>query len=492
MITNFIFNVGGKDIKIRREKLEGRDHLVVPCVMITNGVHKGSDGHVLYEEQDMAESDMSWNHKPVVVYHPKKNGKNISAADPVVLTTRKIGITLNTLTGDGKQRTEVWLDEVKTRQVDKRILDKLEKGEPVEVSTGLYANREEKPGEWNGEKYQTVARKYRPDHLAILPDQVGACSIADGAGLLANELKIEPEGVQVVLNRSIQKILHTAGLLNNEMSLESTRRALAEALATKFGEPGRYWGGWIEVTYPDKVIFYDADGCYLIGYSIAEDGTVTFVGKAVKIERVRGYRTPDGKTILDNQSGVITNSSGETEMDKKPLIDALLANTGGVWKEKHRVTLEALDVEELKMLGKQPDPPPAPITNSSQKTEQPVTKPKTVEEHLADLPPEIAGLLANGLAVATARRDEIVAQLLANDNCPFDEKWLKQQEVPMLEGLLKLATPKATNPTQPIVNGTGKTPMFRTLPNTPTVNEAGHPKAEEGLPKRKPMFEKTK
>lgn len=31
-----------------------------------------------------------------------------------------------------------------------------------------------------------VARNHRPDHLAILPDQVGACSLADGAGLIRN------------------------------------------------------------------------------------------------------------------------------------------------------------------------------------------------------------------------------------------------------------------------------------------------------------------
>ena len=41
-------------------------------------------------------------------------------------------------------------------------------------------------GDWNGKAYVGIARNYRPDHLAILPDMKGACSIADGAGLCRN------------------------------------------------------------------------------------------------------------------------------------------------------------------------------------------------------------------------------------------------------------------------------------------------------------------
>jgi hypothetical protein len=39
-----------------------------------------------------------------------------------------------------------------------------------------------------GRPYNFVARNYRPDHLAILPDQRGACSIEDGCGLNTNRL----------------------------------------------------------------------------------------------------------------------------------------------------------------------------------------------------------------------------------------------------------------------------------------------------------------
>jgi hypothetical protein len=69
------------------------------------------------------------------------------------------------------------------------VLDKLDKGEMVEISTGLFTDNIPESGVWNGEAYTAVARNYRPDHLAILPDQKGSCSIADGAGLLRNKAK---------------------------------------------------------------------------------------------------------------------------------------------------------------------------------------------------------------------------------------------------------------------------------------------------------------
>lgn len=67
------------------------------------------------------------------------------------------------------------------------MLDALEAGRPMELSTGLFTQNEPAPAgaTFNGRPYDYVARNYRPDHLAVLPDQIGACSLADGCGVLA-------------------------------------------------------------------------------------------------------------------------------------------------------------------------------------------------------------------------------------------------------------------------------------------------------------------
>lgn len=179
---------------VRYEMLEGRQHMVVPMVMITEGVHAGSNGPLYYPKDELQKGAavLNWNHKPVVVYHPTKNGESISACESTVLTKRKVGVILNTTYESGKGRepgrlkAEAWLETNKLKQVDERVLKAVMNKEMMEVSTGVFTDNEQTPGQWRGEDYHSIARNYRADHLAILPDQKGSCSIADGAGLLRN------------------------------------------------------------------------------------------------------------------------------------------------------------------------------------------------------------------------------------------------------------------------------------------------------------------
>ncbi|MBN1555883.1 MAG: hypothetical protein JXA11_14160 [Phycisphaerae bacterium] len=81
-----------------------------------------------------------------------------------------------------KLKASAWLDPDRLQAVDARVFSALQKGNPVGVSTGLM-------GFDDGEKTADgaiVLSGIAPDHLAILPDQKGACSLADGAGLLKN------------------------------------------------------------------------------------------------------------------------------------------------------------------------------------------------------------------------------------------------------------------------------------------------------------------
>lgn len=223
-IEGVILNLAGDKSKVRRCKLEGKMHVVVPCVMITEGVHEGNNGPGLYREKDTADTAVAWNHRPVVVYHPKKNGKGISAADPDVLNSSKVGIVLNTRWDAKKKklRCDVWLNEARCNEVDDRILTAINNGEQVEVSTGLLLNRRKEKGEWNGEAYEWIATHQTPDHLAILPDEIGACSIKDGAGLLQLNSS----------NKKLIGLLRKAGLVVKSKS-RTTNRKGKKMLSTK-------------------------------------------------------------------------------------------------------------------------------------------------------------------------------------------------------------------------------------------------------------------
>lgn len=52
----------------------------------------------------------------------------------------------------------------------------------LEVSTGYWHDGRQQAGSVNGERYKEVQRSLLPDHLAILPNERGACSVKDGCG----------------------------------------------------------------------------------------------------------------------------------------------------------------------------------------------------------------------------------------------------------------------------------------------------------------------
>jgi len=175
--------------KLRREKLHGREYLVAPMSLIVPGVLSGSKGALYYPAHEVSRNPENWNGMPVVLNHPTVNGRHVSARSPEILEQSQLGAVYNArIDAGGKLKAEGWFDIERTRLVDSRILDSLESQTPIELSTGLFTRNEPVTGNasFNGVGYTFIARDYRPDHLAILPDVRGACSIDDGCGVLVN------------------------------------------------------------------------------------------------------------------------------------------------------------------------------------------------------------------------------------------------------------------------------------------------------------------
>lgn len=176
----------------RRKTLHGRKFLVANVTMIVPGVLNGSKGPLLYDAADVEASADSWNHMPIVVYHPKVNGQHVSARRPDVLEKYAVGHVFNTSFSQGKLVGEGWFDEERTKAVDPRVHAALVRRQPMEISTGLFTKNEPvaNGATFNGTSYTHVAKDYRPDHLAVLPDQAGACGLKHGCGLMVNEGKV--------------------------------------------------------------------------------------------------------------------------------------------------------------------------------------------------------------------------------------------------------------------------------------------------------------
>lgn len=175
---------------IRYETLENRQHLVIPVVMlIGNTVVQGANAKtpefIPLETIERHFVD-GWNSKPVVPYHPRRNGKFISANDPGVCDAARLGPLFNTRVEDGKLKTEAWIDVERCRDLDgdaQDALTKLEAGEQIDVSGGFIVEFERRKGiSPGGVEYGAVWTDIDGDHLALLPNSEGACNQEMGCG----------------------------------------------------------------------------------------------------------------------------------------------------------------------------------------------------------------------------------------------------------------------------------------------------------------------
>lgn len=167
---------------LRTEMLDGRAYAVVPATIVVAGVLNNE----LVTAEELAASVAGWNGRPIPVRHPQDAAGNYqSSNDPVIIENQVVGQFFNAAFDTDRIRGEMWLDTEKITRLGGAALaalQRLEAGEVVEVSTGYFANATPQAGDWNGKSYTAVQSGILPDHIALLPDEVGACSVADGCG----------------------------------------------------------------------------------------------------------------------------------------------------------------------------------------------------------------------------------------------------------------------------------------------------------------------
>ena len=185
-------NIQNNRYSIRRENYDGKPHMVVPVVMMVEGVHSGSEGPVLHLAEELSHMVPAWNGIPVVIQHPQDDSGNfISANSPSV---PYVGRVFNARFEDGKLKAEAWIAVSTITQVSPVTLGYLTQQRPLDVSVGVFTDTERTTGEWeDGAEYIGIARNYRPDHLALLPGEEGACNWADGCGIRTNK-KVSTNG----------------------------------------------------------------------------------------------------------------------------------------------------------------------------------------------------------------------------------------------------------------------------------------------------------
>lgn len=456
LLSSFTFNLKADPGLIRHDVMEGQKYLVVPCVMITEGVHNGSQGALFYPSEELAKTPQVWNGRPVVVYHPELNGIPISAGDPDVWDRQKVGVLMNARYEDGKLKADCWINEDKLRDVDERVINALEEGTVMEVSTGLFTDNEVISGEWNGVPYDAICRNYRPDHLAILPDKIGACSISDGAGLLRNQALQEEKWIEY-------KVVGLRAVYNTVSHNE-----VFQKLSDKLRGPEDAPMVWVVDVYDDFVIFEKGETLYHQEYLVGDDDEITLQGIAQPVERDVQYKFVDG-TIVGNS---LADNPKEDTVDKEKIVKALIDNETSPFTEedKERLmgfsesVLEHLTANEEKPDDEEGDSTPndadattASASDGNAETESaPETnqRPLTLDEYIANAPEGARDMLREGVRTNQAQRHQLIEAITANERNSFSKETLQAMTMDDLRAIGRLAdVDKPTTAPQPHFGG---------------------------------------
>ena len=453
---------------VRHDMMEGREYIVAPMVMLVEGVHTGSNGPLYYPPEELGKTPVVWNMKPVVVYHPQIDGQGVSACDPDIATNHKVGVIMNTHYENGKLKAEAWLEVDRVKAVDERILDTLESGEMMELSTGLFTDNEYSEGEWNGESFEAVVKNFRPDHLALLPDQKGACSISDGAGFLrlnqdsdsglskilnavVGKLQLyeadqDTDKEEAIANRYSEKIID---LIRNQMSHDNIRGQLTREIQDKVITDPDDWV-WVLDVY-DTLFVYESQGkLWMLNYSKDND-MIQIEGEPVEVIQVTEYRRAnDGSFVGNQKEDELTTNKERNKMNRSQKIDQLIKN--GSWVEENREFLTGLEetlFDKLMETNKAPEniSETHPTGRSAKETsptaeETPAenTAPVDVNTYISNAPPEIAEVLTNSVALHNAEKADLTRKILVNKRNTFTEEQLKVKSLPELKSIAKLAS----------------------------------------------------
>ena len=171
---------------VQTKTVGGKEYMIVPVVMSMEGVHNGSRGAVLHLEEELKNSVNDWEGRPVTISHPKENGVFVSADSPEILQLYGVGEVHDVYMENKRLKGKIWLDTQKLVALSPETFELIQNNQIIEVSIGVFSEEEEVQGNYNGENYTTISHNYTPDHLALLPGEVGACSVMDGCGIRVN------------------------------------------------------------------------------------------------------------------------------------------------------------------------------------------------------------------------------------------------------------------------------------------------------------------
>lgn len=175
----------------RYESIGGRSFVVATAIILREQVLNGSDGPLFYPLSEVTGDVGVWNGYPVTAKHPSTtlpDGSTVpaSARSPKIAHAYQIGTVYNDRVENGERVVDLYIDVQNANRIDDRIVPAIKAGKRINVSTGIFTGKIVENARHNGREYTHRVKGIKPDHLAVLMDEKGACSVNDGCGINVN------------------------------------------------------------------------------------------------------------------------------------------------------------------------------------------------------------------------------------------------------------------------------------------------------------------
>lgn len=384
----------------RLETHQGTEYLVVPVVMARAGVEM--NGGVISEDDLHA---ASWNGVPVTVGHPKdSSGNDISAnQSPQTLEQWQVGTIFNAKVENGKLKAEAW---VNTEKADPDLVQRLQAMDSMDVSTGYFSDIQ-------GNQYTDI----KPDHLALLPNEQGACSYNEGCGVRANKMSGKDiiNNIKRFLSMDTDKISDDLRMYLNEKGYKHVMRELQSQLDEMDGEDiMHYLVDVFEDDFIYKVDSKDGSKYYRRGYNVDDNENVSMADSITEVNKKIEYEP-------------VTNTKGVN------MIDELISNEASPFTEDDKDSLEAMSECTLKSLSEKYE--------DQEDTDAPETQDDKEETEQSVLSNEDKEALAEAKEIVKQKREEYITHITANSS--FEQDSLKEKSTKDLKELVTNINPTA-------------------------------------------------
>lgn len=311
----------------------GRTHVVVPAITA-----QGVMNRILYLPEELDAAIPTCNGRAVTVGHPKINGEYVASALPEVDT---YGTFLSGFIQDAALAGNLWIDRdfLEQHESGQEILDAINNEDPINVSWGFYIDIEPVRGSYNGREFDYIARNIRGEHVAMLPNEIGACSVDDGCG---TSLTSNDNGTQAD-NETLRAAQNGLNLLSSDEQQPARLSQFLRSLIKKNPQE----------TINNMANRNNGNGQAQQSAADGNNGlTLESIGDIVK-NAVQSATAPLAEQIDElraNQQKQAEEAAAAAERERDDLIDSLVANDDCNISRK---LLEAADIELLEQLNSQ-------------------------------------------------------------------------------------------------------------------------------------------